>query len=200
MVRACRSSNCATGAGRNVPCLADDGFPFPDADQWQIRLDRKKFNELNNDHSALMLQIEAGLCAAHAVSKDAAALPAPPLQPEQTGMPSPPGPVLQPHQAIPLRSEPIAPTPGGLDLLVSQVMEDGPAEGAGLQLDDVIIAVNGTRLLSLGDFTTIVRTNIGSQIKLAVRRGGSDGELALQLTPSHWSGPGVLGMRVRPVQ
>ena len=81
-------------------------------------------------------------------------------------------------------------------------MEDGPAQAAGVQVDDVITAVNGTRMLSLGDFTTIVRTSFESAavLQLAVQREGAAADLALQLTPSSWSGPGVLGMRVRQAE
>jgi regulator of sigma E protease len=64
---------------------------------------------------------------------------------------------------------------------IHQVEAGSPAEAAGLQAGDVIIAINGERVDEFQDLQRIVSTSPGVQLDLIARRG--EREIALQLTP-----------------
>jgi bifunctional DNase/RNase len=57
-------------------------------------------------------------------------------------------------------------------VLVSDVKPGSPAEGAGIKTGDVIMEINGQRIMSLRGFESIVQDiEEGGQVKLLVRRG-----------------------------
>ena len=68
--------------------------------------------------------------------------------------------------------------PGGAS--VQQVVEGGPAEKAGLQVNDIITAVNGTEISSSGELVEIVGNCApGDELTLSVYRQGETLELTL---------------------
>ena len=68
--------------------------------------------------------------------------------------------------------------PGGAS--VQQVTEGGPAEKAGLQVNDIITAVNGTEISTSGELVEIVGNCVpGDELTLSVYRQGETLELAL---------------------
>ncbi len=70
-------------------------------------------------------------------------------------------------------------TPG---VLVSGVLEDGPADAAGLQLGDVIQAVDGKQMDSSFEMLNhMATTPPGSKIKLTVSRANQQLDLEVQV-------------------
>ncbi len=58
-------------------------------------------------------------------------------------------------------------------ILIAQVMEDSPAEKAGLEQGDVILKLNGKKVVKVADFRNqIAMTRPGSTVKLLVLRDG----------------------------
>ncbi|MCF6265109.1 MAG: DegQ family serine endoprotease [Desulfuromusa sp.] len=58
-------------------------------------------------------------------------------------------------------------------ILIAQVMEDSPAEKAGLEQGDVILKLNGQKVVKVADFRNqIAMTRPGSTVKLLVLRDG----------------------------
>ena len=63
---------------------------------------------------------------------------------------------------------------------VKAVAEDSPAEAAGLQINDIITAINGDAITGSGDLVNAVGdAAVGDVLKLTVYRGGSTMELTL---------------------
>jgi serine protease Do len=64
--------------------------------------------------------------------------------------------------------------------LVSRVMDDSPADRAGLQVGDIILAFNGNRLLNSSQLPPLVgTTRVDSEAKLKVLRSGEELELPI---------------------
>ncbi|TFW32973.1 RIP metalloprotease RseP [Massilia horti] len=78
---------------------------------------------------------------------------------------------------------------------VEQVIAGGPAEHAGLEKGDLIVAVNGKALLDGVDLVQAVRASSGRTLQLEVQRSGRDFPLAI--TPERdASGHGVIKVQV----
>lgn len=60
------------------------------------------------------------------------------------------------------------------ELVITDVFEGSPAEGAGLQIGDQLVAVNGESIegLTSAETSTRVRGEAGTDVTLSVRRGG----------------------------
>ena len=70
--------------------------------------------------------------------------------------------------------------PGGA--AVKSVVEDGPAEQAGVQVNDIITAVNGEALADSKDLVRIVRGHqVGDQLQLTIYRQGQTLELTVTI-------------------
>ena len=66
--------------------------------------------------------------------------------------------------------------------LVADVMKDGPAKEAGVQVGDVIVEFNGMAVKDSADLPLVVaRTPIGKVVKVKVIRGGSDKTLDVRV-------------------
>lgn len=66
-----------------------------------------------------------------------------------------------------------------LPVIVGKLVSGGPAEAAGLQVGDEIVAVNGERVDEFTDFVTIIRDRPGQTVQLDVRRGPTDRRVAV---------------------
>jgi serine protease Do len=67
-------------------------------------------------------------------------------------------------------------------VLLSDVVEDGPAAEAGLQVDDVLVSWNGARLEGVAQLQRLMReTPAGRTVRFGVVRGGSVQELSVTL-------------------
>jgi carboxyl-terminal processing protease len=72
-------------------------------------------------------------------------------------------------------------------VLVLSVMENTPAESAGLRQDDVILAIDGNSVegLSQRDVVNRLRGRTGSEVNLSVEREGANSPLSLAVVRSH---------------
>jgi S1-C subfamily serine protease len=69
---------------------------------------------------------------------------------------------------------------GGVEIV--QIVEGGPADRAGLRVEDLIVAVDGTRVEGVNDLQRLmVGDLIGSQIRIDLIRGGR--ELEVDVVP-----------------
>jgi len=67
-------------------------------------------------------------------------------------------------------------------VIVTEVMEDSPAEKAGLKVEDVILALNGERMKNTTQLSTrIGSTDPGSSIDLKILRGGKEKTLSVKI-------------------
>jgi len=85
------------------------------------------------------------------------------------------------------------PTPA----VVGEVRKGWPAEEAGLQPGDRIVALNGEHISDWAQLTTVIHSSPGKEIELVVQRGSR--ELPLRLVPrlDHADGKGYIGITVR---
>jgi len=84
--------------------------------------------------------------------------------------------------------------------LVDQVMEDSPANLAGLKIGDQVIQFGSIiKSNKTGDaMQQIVSHSIGKPITVHVLRVG-EGIVQLQLIPQHWNGRGLLGCHLTDI-
>jgi serine protease Do len=91
--------------------------------------------------------------------------------------------------------------------LVANVTSNGPAEGAGVQIGDVIIEFGGHRVKESNDLPIIVaRTTVGKKVSVVVLRDGKEvklsvtiGELKEEEVLASAKGKGDLGLTVQRV-
>ena len=77
---------------------------------------------------------------------------------------------------------------------VSMVEEGGPAAAAGLTIGDVILAINGKRVVFTRDVVDLVSAHPEDAIEMRVRRGGKD--LTVVLTPRKEGDVGRIGIGI----
>uniref|UniRef100_A0A452HRG7 26S proteasome non-ATPase regulatory subunit 9 n=1 Tax=Gopherus agassizii TaxID=38772 RepID=A0A452HRG7_9SAUR len=140
-----------------------------------ILFSSKEFRQkcLQNDHKALMLQVEKALHQLHAREKAKQAKDEAEAQAE----------AMNQNQSLP---QPFA--------RVNAVTPGSPASISGLQVDDEIIefgSVDTHNFQTLQNIATVVQHSEGKPLSVTVIRGGK--KLHLGLTPKHWAGKGLLG-------
>ena len=62
---------------------------------------------------------------------------------------------------------------------ITQVAPDSPADAAGLQVEDIIIAVNEQPIDDINQVTEITQENLGEEITLTIRRGDDERNVSL---------------------
>lgn len=162
--------------GMNDALVDQDGFPRQDIDVYQVRHARHKIICFQNDHKAIMQEIELGLHKIHSQSGETA-MDCPREEPVKKD----------------LDSKPIA--------KVNFVNEESPASLAGLQVDDFILSfgtIKHENFKSLQDIGSVVQHSVGRKVPVVVRRGDSIHRLIL--TPKEWSGKGLLGCNIVPIE
>jgi regulator of sigma E protease len=78
--------------------------------------------------------------------------------------------------------------------IVASVIAGEPAERAGLKAGDVVIAVNGERMVTRTQFIEAISRNGGKQIDLTIDRG--EQQLHISATPEQRGDRGMLGLYV----
>lgn len=114
------------------------------------------------------------------------------------GMPC--SPERQPSLEQPLPLRPATPRPGVLGgAVVAQVLAGTPAERAGLQVGDTIVAVDNEPVQSAAHLSTLIaRKTPGDRVVLAVVRGSTELRIDVQLAQSPQNPTqGYLGVEVR---
>ncbi|XP_016118552.1 26S proteasome non-ATPase regulatory subunit 9-like, partial [Sinocyclocheilus grahami] len=132
---------------------------------------------LQNDHKAIMVDIEEALHNLHATARVK-------HEKDETEMD-----VTEPTVSLPA---PFA--------LVDAVTQGSPAFQAGLRVGDEIIefgSINTQNFRNLRDVASVVQHSEGKSIRVGVIRSGQ--EEHLHLTPKQWSGRGLLGCNLLPL-
>ncbi|XP_047237836.1 26S proteasome non-ATPase regulatory subunit 9 [Girardinichthys multiradiatus] len=168
------------GVGVEGPLVDAEGYPRADVNLYMIRDARHSISCLQNDHKAIMAQIEEALHMLHAREKakkerDEAASQEEPMEQQVT---------LRPPFAR-----------------VDAVTVGSPASGAGLKVGDEVIefgSVNTSNFQNLQNIAAVVQHSEGKPLRVAVIRSGQ--KVQMSLTPQRWSGRGLLGCNIVPVQ
>jgi regulator of sigma E protease len=86
------------------------------------------------------------------------------------------------------------PPPTSMDIFVQRVMPGSPAEAAGLQPGDKLVALDGQRLETASQFVSATRERLGQQVTLTIERDGA--QTTRQIVPrTEWpDGEGPLGI------
>lgn len=194
-----------------------EGFPRADIDVHGVRTQRNRYAILRTDHQKILAEIEKYLHLAlappanrgeEAGSSEAAptgpsATEALTAQPETAAAASAPaaenGPTNSTH-VVPRRPA---------FALVDIVTENSPAATAGLLVNDKIVSFGAVSLrsfaspeLAMGGLPGLLREHENQPLDVIIERG--DGEnpqiMTLSLTPKRWSGVGLLGCHVVPLE
>ncbi len=83
---------------------------------------------------------------------------------------------------------------------ISLVVEDSPAEQAGLLPEDIIREVNGTPVLESADLVRLITNNVGETIELTIERGGDVFTTELIPRTEVPEGEGPIGIAFQPLQ
>ena len=78
--------------------------------------------------------------------------------------------------------------------IVASVIAGEPAERAGLMAGDVVLAVNGERMVTRGQLIEAISRNGGNEIELTIERQGA--RLPIRATPEQRGDRGMLGLYV----
>ncbi|XP_060763606.1 26S proteasome non-ATPase regulatory subunit 9 [Neoarius graeffei] len=162
--------------GMHAPLVDMEGYPRADVDLFQIRTARHSISCLQNDHKAIMVEIEEALHKLHARDRakreqDQAEAEAERMEQDVT---------LQPPFAR-----------------VDTVTQGSPAYQAGMCIGDEIVefgSVNPSNFHNLHNIASVVQHSEGKSVSVAVIRNGQ--KIRLSLTPQRWSGRGLLGCNI----
>ncbi|XP_037536305.1 26S proteasome non-ATPase regulatory subunit 9 isoform X1 [Nematolebias whitei] len=168
------------GVGVEGPLVDDEGYPRADVNLYQIRAARHNISCLQNDHKAIMAEIEEALHKLHAREKAKQEQDATEAQEE----------AMEQQVTLP---PPFA--------RVDAVTEGSPASGAGLRVGDEVIefgSVNTGNFQNLQNIASVVQHSEGKPLRVGVIRAGQ--KVQMNLTPQRWSGRGLLGCNIVPVQ
>ncbi|NXO29906.1 PSMD9 ATPase, partial [Cisticola juncidis] len=168
------------GVGMHEPLVDAEGFPRADIDLYQVRTARHNIICLQNDHKAVMKEVEEALHKLHAREKEKQAKDEAEALAEARSQ----------NQSLPQAFAKVnAVTPGS------------PASVSGLQVDDEIVefgSVNANNFQNLQNIATVVQHSEGRPLSVTVIRGGR--RVHVGLTPKRWAGKGLLGCNIIPLQ
>ncbi|KAM6155772.1 26S proteasome non-ATPase regulatory subunit 9 [Rhynchocyon petersi] len=165
------------GIGMNEPLVDCEDYPRSDVDLYQVRTARHNIVCLQNDHKAIMKQVEEALHQLHARDKE-----------------------KQARDMAEAQSEAMSRTPDQgahstkAFAKVNSISPGSPASTAGLQVDDEIVefgSVNTQNFQSLQNVGSVVQHSEGKPLNVTVIRRGERHQL--RLVPTRWAGKGLLG-------
>ncbi|XP_026071492.1 26S proteasome non-ATPase regulatory subunit 9-like [Carassius auratus] len=165
------------GVGMDGPLVDVEGFPNADVDLYKVRTARHNISCLQNDHKAIMVEIEEALHKLHASAR---------IKPEKDET------KMEATESAVSLSAPFA--------LLDAVTQGSPASQAGLRVGDEIIefgSVNTQNFRNLHDVASVVQHSEGKSLRVGLLRSGL--EMHLNLTPKQWSGRGLLGCNLVPL-
>ncbi|XP_066227160.1 26S proteasome non-ATPase regulatory subunit 9 isoform X2 [Saccopteryx leptura] len=167
------------GIGMNEPLVDCEGYPRSDVDLYQVRTARHNIVCLQNDHKAVMKQVEEALHQLHARDKEKQARDMAEAHEEARSRSLEQSEGLSPSQAF---------------AKVNSISPGSPASIAGLQVDDEIVefgSVNTQNFQSLQNVGSVVQHSEGKPLNVTVIRRGEKHQL--RLVPTRWAGKGLLG-------
>lgn len=167
-------------AGMDGPLVDVEGYPRSDIDVYQVRTARYNIICLQNDHKALMKEIEEALHKLHARDKEK-------HRQDEAGA----------HEETMEQESQILLAFAKVDT----VSPGSPASMSGLQVGDEIIefgSVNTRNFQNLQNIAKVVQHSEGKPISITVTRNGQN--VHISLTPQQWSGRGLLGCNIVPLQ
>ncbi|KAM4578113.1 26S proteasome non-ATPase regulatory subunit 9 [Fundulus diaphanus] len=168
------------GVGVEGPLVDAEGYPRADVNLYTIRDARHNISCLQNDHKAIMTEIEEALHMLHAREK------AKQERDEAEGQEE----AMEQQVTLPPAFA-----------RVDAVTDGSPASGAGLKVGDEVIefgSVNTSNFQNLQNIAAVVQHSEGKPLRVAVIRGGQ--KVQMSLTPRRWSGRGLLGCNIVPLQ
>ncbi|XP_075390173.1 26S proteasome non-ATPase regulatory subunit 9 [Tenrec ecaudatus] len=174
------------GVGMSEPLVDCEDYPRSDVDLYQVRSARHRIVCLQNDHKAVMKQVEEALHQLHARDKEKQARDLAEAQNEA-------------QSQSPDLSE--SPCPTQAFAKVNSISPGSPASLAGLQLEDAIVefgSVNARNFQSLQNVANVVQHSEGKPLNVTVIRRGERHQL--RLVPTRWAGKGLLGCNILPLQ
>lgn len=174
------------GIGMSEPLVDCEGYPRADVDLYQVRTARHNIICLQNDHKAVMKQVEEALHQLHARDKEKQARDMAEAHEEAMSH-------NQDQNEDLSTQRPFA--------KVNSVSSGSPASDAGLQVDDEIMAfgsVNTQNFQSLHNISSVVQHSEGKPLNVTVLRRGEKHQL--RLVPTRWAGKGLLGCNILPLQ
>ncbi|XP_004690775.1 PREDICTED: 26S proteasome non-ATPase regulatory subunit 9 [Condylura cristata] len=169
------------GVGMSEPLVDGEGYPRADVDLYRVRTARHNIACLQNDHKAVMRQVEEALHQLHARGKEKQARDLAEAQAEAASRC--PGPSTAPPFAS-----------------ISSISPGSPASEAGLQVGDQVVefgSVNARNFQSLHNVRSVVQRSEGKALDVTVVRGGERQQL--RLVPKRWAGKGLLGCNIVPL-
>lgn len=193
--------------GMNDPLVDSNGFPRNDIDVYRVRHARHRIICLQNDHKGVMKQIEQGLHILHARVRGAG--PAGPSQVPRTQASAEgftvfisPDAAGSGHRSANCVTAVDSPklTPF---VKVNFVSAGSPAEECGIKVEDEIVefgSVNSSNFKDLNQIGEIVKHSVNSQITVRIHRAPEKALLTVSLTPKTWSGRGLLGCNIVPIE
>ncbi|TMS03528.1 26S proteasome non-ATPase regulatory subunit 9 [Larimichthys crocea] len=167
------------GVGVEGALVDEEGYPRSDVNLYQIRTARHNVSCLQNDHKDIMVEIEEALHKLHAREKAK-------RQQDETGA-----------QDEAMEQQVTLPPPFAR---VDAVTQGSPACGAGLRVGDEVIefgSVNTANFQNLQNIASVVQHSEGKSLRVAVIRDGQKAQMSL--TPQRWSGRGLLGCNIVPI-
>ncbi|KAM9622384.1 26S proteasome non-ATPase regulatory subunit 9 [Trichechus inunguis] len=176
------------GIGMNEPLVDSEDYPRSDVDLYQVRTARHNIICLQNDHKAVMKQVEEALHQLHARDKEKQARDMAEAQNEAMS--------CRPDLSLGK-----SPCPLQAFAKVNSISPGSPASLAGLQVDDEIVefgSVNAQNFQSLQNVGSVVQHSEGKPLNVTVIRRGERQQL--RLVPTRWAGKGLLGCNIIPWQ
>ncbi|XP_040842988.1 26S proteasome non-ATPase regulatory subunit 9 isoform X1 [Ochotona curzoniae] len=170
------------GVGMDEPLVDCEGYPRADVDLYQVRTARHNIICLQNDHKAVMKQVEEALHQLHAHDKEKQARDMAEAQQEAMS-----------HKL----GHPESHSPPEAFARVNSVSPGSPASIAGLQVGDEILefgSVNTQNFQSLHHISTVVQHSEMKPLSVTVLRQGQKHQL--RLVPKRWTGKGLLGCNI----
>nr|XP_054760549.1 26S proteasome non-ATPase regulatory subunit 9-like [Lytechinus pictus] len=167
------------GVGMTGPLIDAEGYPRNDIDVYSVRTSRHKIICLQNDHKALMLEVEQALHTLHGIER----------QQREQGTYNP----IANGSSNGAASIPFA--------QVDLVSQGSPAEKAGVHVGDKILefgSLASMNFRSIKDIAPVVQHSQNKPIRVVVQR--DEDKVILSLTPQTWNGRGLLGCNIIPIR
>jgi len=183
------------GCMNDEPLVDEEGYPRGDIDIVSVVHDRKQLKELQNDHKAIMKEMEGGLHRLHALDRRHGDF-------ENNVSAQRSVHVDAEASMCTVDAVTAAPDPHRSFALVDEVSENSPGSDAGLRPGDEVVACNHVTFETpnaLQVFSRLVTDAAKESEELCVRVKRGEFIMAVVLKPSEgWGGRGVLGVHLVP--